>query len=99
MEGITRVFGLAVKQSTTQNGAGVLSGCVNTDSDGFNEIVTTQPVVPLNQWINVAFTRTATGMHLYVNGEEQSVKTIQGVQNPRGSILNGQRSTLGMTQT
>jgi hypothetical protein len=95
VEGITRVFGLAVKQSTTQNGAGVLSGCVNTDSDGFNEIVTTQPVVPLNQWINVAFTRTATGMHLYVNGEEQSVKTIQGVQNPRGSILNGTEVYIG----
>lgn len=58
-----------------------------TDS-GFNEIVTTQPV-PLNEWINVEFTRTSTDMHLYVNGHEQDVNVIQGVQNPQGNIVNG----------
>jgi hypothetical protein len=95
IEDVTRVFGLAVKPSTEQNGAGVLSGCVFTDSGGFNEILTTEPVVSLNRWINVAFTRTSTGMHLYVNWEEQNVKVIQGVQNPQGSIINGTEVYIG----
>jgi len=95
VESITRVFGLAVKQSLEQNGVGVLSGCVFTDSGGFNEIVTTEPVISLNQWTNVAFTRTSTGMHLYVNGEEQNVKAICGVQNPAGSIINGTEVYIG----
>jgi hypothetical protein len=94
-ESLTRVFGLAVKPSLEQNGVGVLSGCVFTDSGGFNEIVTTEPVISLNQWINVAFTRTSTGMHLYVNGEEQNVKAICGVQNPVGSIINGTEVYIG----
>ena len=59
-----------------------------TDSGGFNEIVTKQ-AVPLNQWVNVEFTRTSTGIHLYINGHEQSVNVIQGVQNPQGNIVNG----------
>jgi len=95
VEDVTRVFGLAVKPSLEQNGKGVLSGCVFTDSSGFNEILTTEPVVSLNQWINVAFTRTSTGMHLYVNGEEKNVKAIQGVQNPAGSIINGTEVYIG----
>lgn len=95
IEDVTRVFGLAVKPSPEQNGAGVLSGCVFTDSGGFNEILTTEPVVSLNRWINVAFTRTSTGMHLYVNGEEQNVEAISGVQNPQGSIINGTEVYIG----
>lgn len=95
VENVTRVFGLAVKPSLEQNGSGVLSGCVFTDSGGFNEIVTSEPVISLNQWMNVAFTRTATGMHLYVNGEEQNVKAICGVQNPAGSIINGTEVYIG----
>jgi hypothetical protein len=67
---------------------GALSGFVLTDSGGFNEIVTTQPVA-LNQWINVEFARTSTGMHLYINGYEQETNMIQGVQNPAGNIVNG----------
>jgi len=94
-ESITRVAGLAVKPNLEQNGTGVLSGCVFTDSGGFNEIVTTEPVISLNQWTNVAFTRTSTGMHLYVNGEEQNVKPICGVQNPTGSIINGTEVYIG----
>ena len=92
-ENVTRVFGLAVKQSQEQSG--VLSGCVYTDEGGFNEIVTTEPVVSLNQWINVAFTRTSSGMHLYLNGEEQNVKAVEGVQNPAGSIINGTEVYIG----
>lgn len=93
-ENTTRVFGLAIKSGLPQNGrtvpVGGLSGCVFTDTAGFNEIVTTQPVVPLNEWIHVAFTRSlTTGMHLYLNGIEQQVTSLYGVQNPSGKIING----------
>jgi uncharacterized protein (UPF0333 family) len=93
-ESVTRIYGIAVKAGLPQNGytvpTGALSGYVYTDTEGLNEIVTTEPVVPLNEWIHVAFTRSlTTGMHLYVNGVEQSVKTIYGTQNPTGSIING----------
>ena len=98
-ENITRVFGLAVKQSQEKNGSGVLSGYAYTDEGGFNEIVTTEPVVSLNQWINVAFTRTSNGLHLYINGEEQKVKAVEGVQNPAGSIINGTEIYLGHDST
>ncbi len=93
-ENVTRVYGIAVKAGISENGhtvpLGALSGYVYTDTGGFNEIVTTEQVVPLNDWINVAFTRNlATGMHLYVNGYEKDVTAIHGVQNPIGFILNG----------
>ncbi|MEM2968091.1 MAG: LamG-like jellyroll fold domain-containing protein [Candidatus Bathyarchaeia archaeon] len=93
-ENVTRIYGIAVKAGLPQNGyavpVGALSGYVYTDVSGFNEIVTTEPVVPLNEWIHVAFKRDlATGMHLYVNGVEQSVKAIYGTQNPAGKIING----------
>jgi hypothetical protein len=93
-ESVTRIYGIAVKAGLPQNGytvpTGALSGYVYTDTEGLNEIVTTEPVVPLNEWIHVAFTRSlATGMHLYVNGVEQSVKVIYGTQNPTGSMING----------
>jgi hypothetical protein len=95
VEDVTRVFGLAVKPSLEQQDVGVLSGCVFTYSSGFNEILTAEPVVHLNQWINVGFTRTSTGMHLYVDGEEQDIKAIEGVQNPVGSIINGTEVYIG----
>lgn len=93
-ENVTRIYGIAVKAGIPQNGCtvptGALSGYVYTDTGGFNEIVTTESVVPLNEWIHVAFTRDlATGMHLYVNGVEQTVKAIYGTQNPSGSMING----------
>ncbi|MCW3996895.1 MAG: LamG domain-containing protein [Candidatus Bathyarchaeota archaeon] len=87
----TRVLGLALRAGTPAYGEqyveGALSGFVLTET-GFNEIVTTQPV-PLNEWINVEFTRTATGLHLYVNGHEQSINVLHGSQNPQGNIVNG----------
>jgi hypothetical protein len=99
-QNVTRIYGLAVKAGIPQNGytipSGALSGYVLTDTGGFNEIVTTESAVPLNEWINVAFTRSlATGMHLYVNGVEKNVKAIYGVQNPSGSIINGTEVYLG----
>ncbi len=93
-ENTTRAYGLSVKAGLTQNGhsiaVGALSGCVFTDSAGFNEIVTKSSVIPLNQWVHVAFVRSlATGLHLYVNGGEQTVESIYGSQNPSGKIING----------
>jgi hypothetical protein len=93
-ENVTRVYGIAVKAGISENGQavsiGALSGYIYTDAGGFNEIVTTEQVVPLNEWIHVAFIRSlATGMHLYVNGYEKEAKAIHGVQKPDGSIING----------
>jgi hypothetical protein len=88
----TRVLGLSLRSGTPDSGEqyleGALSGFVMTESGGFNEIITTASV-PLNQWINVEFTRTSTGMHLYIDGLEQTVKVLSGTQNPAGNILNG----------
>ena len=95
----TRVFGLAVKPALEQNGIqmqqGSLSGFVNTDSEGFNEIVTAEPVISANQWTHIAFTRTSTGMHLYVNGAEKTVRALYGRQNPTGNIINGTEIYIG----
>lgn len=93
-DSVTRIYGIAVKAGISQNGyavpTGALSGFVYTDTGGFNEIVTTEPVVPLNEWIHVKFTRSlATGMHIYVNGVKQDVKAIYGTQNPTGSMIDG----------
>jgi len=92
-ENITRVLGLAIRSGVPEDGLsvpqGALSGFVRTDEDGANEIVTTEPVITLNQWAHVEFTRTSTGMHIYVNGYEKSVRAIHGVQNPTGAIMNG----------
>ena len=93
-QNISRIYGLAVKAGLPENSnlvpQGALSGYVFTDLGGFNEIVTTEPVISLNQWAHVAFTRSlTTGMHIYVNGAEKNVKAIYGVQNPTGSIRNG----------
>jgi hypothetical protein len=94
----TRILGLALRAGTPSNGEeyveGALSGFIMTESSGFNEIVTTQPI-PLNEWINVQFTRTTTGMHLYIDGKEQTVKVLQGNQHPAGNILNGTEYYLG----
>jgi hypothetical protein len=98
-QSITRVFGLAVKPGLEQNEVtipqGALSGFVHTDSGGFNEIVTTEPVISVNQWMHVAFTRTSTGMHLYVDGNEKAVKPVFGVENPAGNIINGTEIYIG----
>jgi parallel beta-helix repeat protein len=86
----TRILGLAINGVTPINSTspalGALRGYITTDTAGFNEIDTIQPI-PLNEWVHVTFTRsTQTGMHLYVNEVEQNVTVFAGTQNPAGSI-------------
>ena len=95
-----RLCGLAVKAGLPENDIavpqGALNGFVFTDTERFNEIVTTEPVIPLNQWVHVAFTRSpAAGMHLYVNGVEKEAKVVYGVQNPTGSMVMGTQLIIG----
>jgi parallel beta-helix repeat protein len=86
-----RIVGLAVNgmepKNSTSPAVGALRGYVVTNTEGFNEIVTTEPVIHLNKWTHVVFTRSLTsGMHLYVNGEEKAVRVTEGKQNPTGTI-------------
>jgi hypothetical protein len=58
-----------------------------TQNGVLNEIDTTKPI-PLNQWVHVVFTRSTTsGMHIYLNGEEQEVQVASGVANPSDPIV------------
>ncbi len=63
-DSIAKVVGLAVKSAQVGTEAsateGYLSGFVLTDTGGYNEIVTTSRVIPLNTWVHVAFERTCT---------------------------------------
>jgi hypothetical protein len=89
----SRVVGVAIRGTGTEDSvavpAGTLSGFLRTESGDFNEIDTTASVISLNQWTHVTFTRTATGLHLYLNGYEQAVNAIHGTQKPTGRIMNG----------
>ena len=89
----TRTLGLAINGETPENtnapAIGALRGYVVT-LNGLNEIVTLE-TLPFNTWVHVVFTRsTATGMHIYVNGQEQAVMVTAGSANPSGPI---QRAT------
>jgi hypothetical protein len=86
-----RIVGLAVNgvepENSTSPLVGALRGFVVTDTEGFNEIVTTEAVMHLHEWTHVVFTRSLTsGMHLYVNGEEKAVRVTEGTQNPTGMM-------------
>ena len=87
----TRTLGLAINGETPQNSSSpsiaALRGYVMTQNGVLNEIDTKEPV-PLNQWVHVVFTRSLTsGIHIYVNGEDQAVQVSSGVANPTGSIM------------
>jgi hypothetical protein len=89
-----RVYGLSVNGLSSENAnsepLGAIFGYVYTETEGYNEIVTVDSVVPLNQWTHVIFTRSlTTGMHIYVNGQEKTVKVTAGEQNPKGPIKTG----------
>jgi parallel beta-helix repeat protein len=86
-----RIAGLAVNgvepADSTSPSIGALRGYVVTETEGLNEIVTTEPVIHLKEWTHVVFTRSLTsGMHLYVNGKEEAVRVTEGTQNPTGNI-------------
>ena len=86
-----RTVGLAVngEASTVDSSIpqGALIAYVSTESEGLNEIVTTESVVTLNEWMHVVFTRSlSTGMHIYIDDKEQNVTVTAGVQNPEGQI-------------
>lgn len=86
-----KIAGLAVngveQEDSTSTQIGALRGYVVTDTEGFNEIVTIEPVVNLKEWMHVVFTRSFTsGMQLYVNGKEKTVMVTEGYKNPAGTI-------------
>ena len=87
----TRTVGLAFNGEASSNISsvpqGALRGYVLTEDGVLNEVFTTESVISLNQWTHVVFTRSlATGMHIYVDGEEKNVTVISGAFNPIGSI-------------
>ena len=95
----TRTLGLAINGETPQNltspPLAALRGYVLTQNGVLNEI-DTKTAIPLNQWIHVVFTRSlTTGMHIYVNGEEQAVQVASGVVNPAGSTVNQNELYIG----
>ena len=86
-----RIAGLAVNgvepKDSTSPPIGALRGYGVTDTEGLNEIVTTEPVIHLHEWTHIVFTRSLkSGMHLYVNGNEEVTKVTKGTQNPTGNI-------------
>jgi nitrous oxidase accessory protein NosD len=96
----TRIFGFAINGVSAENSSsppvGALRGFFYDDKGVFNEIVTAQPVVPLNQWTHVVFVRSfSSGMNIYVNGVEQTVQVTSGVQNPQGAIADGSEFYIG----
>jgi hypothetical protein len=97
---VSRIVGLAIKAGVEENGVkvpiGGLGGFVFTDESGFNEVVTKEPVITLNQWHKVAFTRSSdTGLHIYVDGVEKETMLLYGNRNPTGSVLNGTELYIG----
>jgi parallel beta-helix repeat protein len=96
----TRIMGFAINGVPPENAIapplGALRGFFLDDSGVFNEIVTTQAVVPLNQWVHVVFVRSLKdGMHIYVDNAEQQVKVTSGTQNPTGQIAKGTEFYIG----
>ncbi len=95
----TRTFGVAINGEAPQNSSspevGAIRGYVQTP-DGLNEIVTTHSVVELGKWLHIVFTRSLqTGMHLYVDGQEQEVTVTSGVANPQGTTLRQTETYIG----
>ena len=96
----TRIMGFAINGESPQNSSspplGALRGFLLDDKGVFNEVVTTETVVPLNQWVHVVFVRSISkGMHIYVNGIEKNVEVTSGVQNPTGQIAKGTEFYIG----
>ena len=95
-----RIMGFAFTGEAPQNNSSPLQGSLRgfmLGSDGvFNEIVTSEAVISLNQWTHVIFIRSlTTGMHIYVNDIEQAVMVTSGSQNPAGEIARGSEFYIG----
>ncbi len=96
----TRILGFSINGQVPDDSntlpLGALRGYFLDDKSMFNEIATSDYVVPLNQWVHVVFTRSLTsGMHIYVNGEEKSVQVMSGSQNPTGCVAGGSEFYIG----
>ncbi len=95
----TRDWGLAINGVAPENSSqpivGALRGFMLDTNGVFNEIDTTTPVA-LNQWVHVVFVRSLTnGMHIYVNGVEQNVTVLSGVQDPTAQVAPGTECYVG----
>jgi parallel beta-helix repeat protein len=96
----TRIFGFAINGESPLNISsprlGALRGFLLDEKGVFNEIVTTDSVVQMNQWVHVVFTRSlSTGMHIYVNDSEENVEVTSGSQNPQDLIAKGTEFYIG----
>ncbi len=96
----TQIFGFAINGESSQNSSspplGALRGFLLDDNGVFNEIVTTESTVQLNQWIHVVLTRSlSSGMHIYVDGQEKNVVVTSGSQTPQAPIAKGTEFYIG----
>ncbi|PVX27374.1 MAG: hypothetical protein CW716_02670, partial [Candidatus Bathyarchaeum sp.] len=94
------IFGFAFngQQPTNSDSVplGALRGFLLDDEGLFHEIVTTQAVISLDNWFHVVLVRSLDeGMKIFVDGQEQAVKVLSGVQNPTGSIARGTEFYIG----
>jgi hypothetical protein len=85
-----RTMGVAINGEASENASspplGAIRAYVVTQNGVLNEIITKNSF-PLDTWIYIVFTRSlGSGMHIYVNGQEQQVEVISGVANPTGPI-------------
>ena len=96
----TRIMGFAINGEPVQNNhslpVGALRGFFLDDKGVFNEVATTETVVPLNEWVHVVFVRSlSNGMHIYVDGIEKNVEITSGAQNPAGQIAKATEFYIG----
>jgi parallel beta-helix repeat protein len=96
----TRVLGFAINGlqpvSSDSLAQGALRGFFLDKAGEFNEIITSNFAVQLNEWLHVAFVRSSTtGMHIYVNGEEEPTVVVSGMQNPTEPIARGTEYYVG----
>jgi nitrous oxidase accessory protein NosD len=92
-----RILGFAINgnpDSTVPLGA--LRGFMLDENGVFNEIVSTEQVVSIDQWTKVVFTRSlSNGLHLYINDKEVAINVTSGIQNPQGKVAEGGEIYIG----
>jgi parallel beta-helix repeat protein len=92
-----RILGFAVNGNPDSDlPLGALRGFMLDENGVFNEIVSTEQVVQLDQWTKVVFTRSlSNGLHLYINDKEVAVNVTSGIQNPQGLVAEGGEIYIG----